>query len=127
MSVVKYCGLALLTVAVAMIIAELKPNISKLVTLTACTGFVCAAAATLYPSYKYFSTLIEDTALSEYSSTLIKALGVALAVEISADVCRDAGEGGLASKLEMIGKAELLLLALPLIGELIERARSLLL
>ena len=127
MSVVKYCGLALLTLAVAMIITELKPGISKLVTMSVCAGFVCAAAAILYPSYKYFSTLIEDTALSEYSSTLIQALGIALAVEVSADVCKDAGEAGLASKLEMIGKAELLLLALPLIGELIERARALLL
>ena len=127
MSIVKYCGLALLTVAVAMIISELKPSVSKLVTLTVCSGFICAAVVTLYPSYKYLSTLITDTPLSEYAATLLKALGVALAVEISADVCKDAGEGGLASKLEMIGRAELLLLALPLIGELIERARSLLL
>ncbi len=126
MSIVKYCGLALLTVAAAMIIAELKPSVSKLVTLTVCAGFICAAAASLYPSYKYLSTLITDTPLADYASTLLKALGVALAVEISADVCKDAGEAGLASKLEMIGRAELLLLSLPLISELIERARSLL-
>ncbi len=127
MSIVKYCGLALVTVAAAMIIAELKPSVSKLVTLTVCAGFLCAAVASLYPSYKYLSSLISDTPLSDYASTLLKALGVALAVEISADVCKDAGEGGLASKLEMIGRAELLLLSLPLISELIERARSLLL
>ncbi len=126
MSIVKYCGLALLTVAAAMIIAEFKPSVSRLVTLTVCAGFVCAAAASLYPSYKYLSNIVSDTPLAGYSSTLLKALGVALAVEISADVCKDAGEAGLASRLEMIGRAELLLLALPLIGELIERARSLL-
>ena len=126
MSIVKYCGLALLTVAAAMIIAEFKPSISRLVTLTVCAGFVCAAAASLYPSYRYLSNIVADTPLAGYSSTLLKALGVALAVEISADVCKDAGETGLASRLEMIGRAELLLLALPRIGGLRERARSLL-
>lgn len=126
MSIVKYCGLALLTVAAAMIISELKPSVSKLVTLTVCVGFVCAAVSILYPSYKYLSNFIGGTSFSNYANTLLKALGVALAVEISADVCKDAGEAGLASKLEMIGRAELLLLALPLISELIEKARSLL-
>ena len=126
MNVVKYCGLALITVAAAMILSELKPKMSKAVVITVGAAFLCAAISGLYPSVKYITELVSDTPFANYAGTLIKALGVALSVEICADICRDAGENSLASKLETVGKAELLALAIPLIGELLTRAKALL-
>lgn len=127
MSILKYCGLALLALSVIMILSEFKPKLAKLAAITVGIYMLTAVIANVYPSVKLISELGQDTPLAKYSSTLIKALGVALAVEITADTCRDAGENTLASRLEMIGKAELLLLALPLVYELINIARGIIL
>ena len=63
--------------------------------------------------------------LSPYVKVLLKGLGVTYVVHIGADVCRDLGAAGIASKLELCGKAELLLLALPYLGEVISLALAL--
>jgi stage III sporulation protein AD len=51
---------------------------------------------------------------------------VTLAAQFTAELCRDAGEGALASRLELAGRAEILLLALPLIRELTALAAGML-
>ena len=48
-----------------------------------------------------------------------------LAVQFSAELCRDAGESAIASKLELVGKAEIIILALPLVRELLGLAGGL--
>ena len=126
MSIIKYCGIALLALSAVMIVGELKPKLSKLMAMCVGMSMLVAAAANLYPTVKLIGGFVGDTPLATYSSTLLKARGVSLAVEICADLCRDAGEASLAARLEMIGKAELLLLALPLVTELADIARGLL-
>jgi stage III sporulation protein AD len=49
-----------------------------------------------------------------YLVTLLKILGIAYIAEFGAQICRDAGEGTIASKIELAGKILILLLALPI-------------
>ena len=44
----------------------------------------------------------------------MRALAVALAVKLAADICRECGAAGVGSALETVGKIEVLLLSLPL-------------
>lgn len=127
MSVLRYCGLILLASFIAMLLSELNGTMARLA--RACVGacIFCALVSSVYPSVKLLRELICETPLADTCETLFKALGVALAVEVCADACRDAGESSLASKLELVGKAELILLAIPLVRELMECARGLLL
>lgn len=58
---------------------------------------------------------------------LLKTLGLCFLTQTAADVCRDAGEGSLAAKVEMAGKTAILLLCLPLYQELLDLAAELIL
>ena len=58
-------------------------------------------------------------------SILIKALGVAFLTEVSASVCRDSGESGLATWVETAGKLEILLLSFPLIRAVMDTVGAL--
>ncbi len=58
--------------------------------------------------------------------TLLKALGISAITQITADVCREAGEGTVAGQVELIGKLEIVLLSLPLAAQLLTMARGLL-
>ena len=57
---------------------------------------------------------------------LLKALGVAFLTEAAASVCRDSGEGGLATWVETAGKLEILLLSFPLISTVMDTVTDIL-
>ncbi len=77
----------------------------------------------------YFSDIIKiytDFApLAEGAEALLKIIGSSYLFGISSDVCRELGEGGIASALSLLGKLEVLALALPYIKELLSLATSL--
>ncbi len=68
----------------------------------------------------------EKTAFSGYAMILLKALGIAYITAFTAELCKSAGEGMLASAAVLAGKGELILLSLPLISRLLEIAAELL-
>jgi stage III sporulation protein AD len=57
---------------------------------------------------------------------LLKALGVAFLTETAASVCRDSGETGLATWVEIAGKLEILLLSFPLIRTVMDTVTDML-
>ena len=57
---------------------------------------------------------------------LLRVSGVTVAAELAAQLCRDAGAGALAQKLELVGKAVILCACLPVLVQLCDVALSLL-
>ena len=56
---------------------------------------------------------------------MLRSLGIAVVAGCAADVCRDLGQDSVASGVELAGKAEIMLVCLPLITELLSVVRSL--
>lgn len=50
----------------------------------------------------------------EYIQILFKALGICFLTQFASDVCKDAGETALSSKIETAGKLMILIISLPL-------------
>lgn len=50
-----------------------------------------------------------------YLNTVLKILGIAYLASFCSEICRDAGEGSLASKVEFAGKIMILVLAIPIL------------
>lgn len=64
--------------------------------------------------------LLQDLALKAnidfvYLNTVFKILGIAYLASFCSEICRDAGEGSLASKVEFAGKILILVLAIPIL------------
>jgi stage III sporulation protein AD len=55
-----------------------------------------------------------------YLNTLLKIIGIAYIAEFGAQVCRDAGEGATAGKVEFAGKLIILVIAIPLVSAVLE-------
>ena len=69
--------------------------------------------------------LAMTTISTENFGVVLKAAGVCLMAQLTADTCRDAGESALAAKAELVGRVLMLLMALPLFEELLTLATSL--
>ncbi len=55
-----------------------------------------------------------------YLTTVLKIMGIAYIAEFGAQVCKDAGEGSIATKIELAAKILVLALALPIITAILE-------
>ncbi len=55
-----------------------------------------------------------------YLTLLLKAVGATYACEFCAGICRDAGYGGIAGQVEMLGKLYILLTGMPVLMALLE-------
>ena len=55
-----------------------------------------------------------------YFSTILKVIGIAYITEFGAQICRDAGENSIASKIEFAGKVLIMVLAIPVLAALLD-------
>lgn len=123
---IKYCAVALCALAAILFMRGAKNDFAGFVGIAASAVLLGGAAATAIPVFEYVNSTVSGTVFASYLSTLMKAVGVTVAVQFVSEICRDSGESALASKLELAGKAEILVLCLPLAGELMELAKEIL-
>jgi len=61
-----------------------------------------------------------------FLETILKIIGIAYIAEFGAQMTRDAGQGAIASKIELAGKVLILVMAVPIIQIIIETVIDLL-
>lgn len=67
-----------------------------------------------------FDALITRTGLGDAAKCALKIVGVGYVFGISADVCREMGEGGVANALTTVGRLEIFVAVLPYILKMVE-------
>lgn len=55
-----------------------------------------------------------------YVETILKIIGIAYIAEFAAQITKDAGQGAIASKIELAGKILILAMAIPILTVMIE-------
>ncbi len=72
-----------------------------------------------------FRMMAEGSQAAPLVEAMLKLLGVGYLVHIAAECCRESGAASLASKVELCGKLEMLVICLPYIHELLSYATDL--
>ena len=123
-----WARVAMLCVAGAVMAASLKgtkPEMALAVALA--TG--AAAAGMMLPGIRETAEAVRSLSKGgggESAKVMLKAAGVSLLSEYSAQLCRDAGESSLAGRAEMAGRVAVAALAVPMVGRLVEGIKGLL-
>ena len=120
MGIFQVSGVALLGVMAVFLLRELRSAAAA--TLRLATGIVLLLAALgLYvPILARVRTLFSLSGGAVLADSVLRAVGIGLVTELTAGFCRDLGEGGVADAVLLFGKLEILLLALPLVDELLK-------
>ena len=113
MDTLKMCGVALIASFAAMLLREVRRDLDIPVRIAAAVLLLGAGVAMAAPLAAYLGC-DAGAALGDDMEVLVRALAVALAVKLAADICRECGAAGVGSALETVGKIEVLLLSLPL-------------
>jgi stage III sporulation protein AD len=117
---------ALLMVTCTTLIREWKSDFVPLIRIGAVVLFGSLLIAAAKPLLSLITDLGKGASTATYVETVLKGLGIVILTQISSDICRDSGEGTLASHIETVGKVELLLLCMPLMKEILSVAQRLL-
>lgn len=127
LDILQIVGIGLLATILILVIREQKPMFAFL--LAAFVGV--AIFLTMIGKIEGVVSVLEDLAdrsgiSSVYLKTMLKIIGIAYIAEFGAQIVRDAGLESVASKIEFAGKVLILVMAVPIIGVLIETVLNLL-
>ncbi|NLZ38862.1 MAG: stage III sporulation protein AD [Firmicutes bacterium] len=121
MEIIQIVAFALIATFLVIVVRETNSFYAMIIAMAAGIIIFLRVAA-------YLSTIINillDMTLQAnisliYLNTLLKILGIAYLAEFGAQICRDAGEGIIASKVEFAGKLLILVMAMPLVVAVLE-------
>ncbi len=119
MNDIKLCGIVICCIVVVSIFKGIKNEYTLFLRIIITVLISSLSFVLFIPILEYIDEITKGTQIYAYLPTLIKILGIAIITEITADICIDAGENSIASKVSLFAKSEILLLTLPLIKELL--------
>lgn len=126
MEILAISGIALVSTVLCLTLKKYHPEYSMIVSIAAGLLILGTILSKIYPAISEIRSLVINAGLSsEYSSILLKTLGICFVTQFSSDCCKDAGESSLASKVELTGKLSIILIALPLFEKITSTATKL--
>lgn len=124
---IQIVGLGLISTVLILVVREQKPMFAFL--LAAFTGLFIF----LYVIGKIEAVIAVLEQLADrsgipsiYLKTILKIIGIAYIAEFGSQIVRDAGQEGIASKIEFAGKILILVMAVPIISVIVETVLGLL-
>ncbi len=121
MEIVKIVGVAITACIISQILKKEKSDIALLFSLFASVLIIMYAFAKLSDIISLLYDLIDKTNVDKrYLEIIIKITGIAYIASFASDICQDADNKVLASKVEFAGKVIIISLAMPILGALIE-------
>ncbi len=118
---VKIIGIAIITTVAVLIIKQLKPELAVVVGLAGSIIIVIIIVNMLGSVFNIFDGIVERTGVDkELFVVVLKIIGVGYLTEFSANLCLDAGVNSMADKIMLAGKVVIMLMALPIINNLLE-------
>lgn len=112
-------SLTVIFVTLLMLIRSIKGEMALPLSICISVSLTGVAMAVCVPLVDYINSIAEPYSQG-YLSVLMKAIGISLVTSSAVDICRDSGETAIASKVELLGKCEILVLSLPLIRDITE-------
>ncbi len=120
-AVIQIAALATVAAVCAAVIKKQTPDMALVLAVCAVALVLFAGVGILRPVRTLLDTLAQRAGLSAaVLGPVLKTVGTALLTRVTAELCRDAGERGVASAVEMAGGACALVICLPLFEAVVQ-------
>lgn len=127
MEIIKIISVAIITCFLALLLKQYKPEFAMAAAICGGVLMLMMAAPSLMSLIDRANQFAARAGIDDkYLAPAFKIVGIAYLTQYSSEMCRDAGEGALAAKLEMTGKIIMLTVALPVAAALFETIEGIL-
>ena len=127
MEIMKIVAIAVSGVVMAAVVKSFRPELSIYVVLATVMVIFLMALDKLSTVFQFLGTVYgQMTYGKNFFPIIIKVLAVAYLADFTAQLCKDAGEGAIANKVELAGKIVIFYLAMPILLAILELINSVL-
>lgn len=122
MEIVKIIGIAICAVVVIIIIKQYKPEFAVYISLIATALILCLLLDKISGIVNLLTNLASkmNGTSQEFLKILLKITGIAFLTEFAVNICKDAGENAISSKVDLGGKVIIVTLSIPIISSMLE-------
>lgn len=116
MEIVQIVGLGLVATVLALVLRNNKPELAIFIGISVGIIIFLFMLDKIMAIFAVMEGLSQKANLSMvYLGTILKIVGIAYIADFGSQICRDAGEGAIASKIEFGAKIIILVLAVPIV------------
>jgi len=109
-------GLGLVVAVLAIILRGNRPEMAIMLSMAAGIIIFLSMMGKISSVLEVITDLSDRANISMvYLGTILKIVGIAYVADFGAQICRDAGEGAVASKIEFAAKIIVLVMAVPIV------------
>lgn len=120
MEVIKIVGVSIFAVIMIIILKNYRPEMALVLSIITGIGIMLHAISKMSSVINVLNDLVSKSGVNtDFLLIIIKVIGIAYMVEFGKNVCIDAGQSSIATKLEMAGKVVIVVLTIPLISSLV--------
>ncbi|WLR57631.1 stage III sporulation protein AD [Mesobacillus subterraneus] len=121
MEILQITGVALIATFLTLIVKEQKPNFAFLLIVFTGSAIFLFLVDQIYQIISMIQSLAANAKVNlVYVETILKIIGIAYIAEFAAQITKDAGQGAIASKIELGGKILILTMTIPILTVMIE-------
>ena len=121
MEIIQIVGLGLVVTFLIVLIKQHRPELALQLSVLAGVIIFSLMLGKIGAVFNVLKDLAEKANLNYiYMGTVLKIVGIAYIADFGAQICRDAGEGAIANKIEFAAKILVLILAIPVILAILE-------
>ena len=119
MGVFEGLGICLIAVMLSVVIGNYKKEYAVVITVSVGCIILVNVISSLYKPVKEFFSVLKNSGLqSERFLVAVKVLAIGYITQFIADTCRDFGQSAVAAKAELVGRAAIFVMTIPLLNEL---------
>jgi len=121
MEIIKIAVIALTGVISAALLKSINKDISLYVILATSVIILIAVLGEISEIFSFIENIYDDITYGrEFFPVIIKVLIIAYITDFTAQLCKDAGEGSIGSKVELAGKVIIFYIAMPILTAILE-------
>lgn len=119
--IIKIVGIGLITLILIIIIKQYRPEFAIYISILAGIGIILLSLDKISNIINLLQQICNKSGVnSKFLEILLKMTGIAFLAEFAISICKDAGEGSIASKVELGSKAIIISMSIPIIYNLLE-------
>lgn len=121
MEIIKIIGIGLISLIMAIIVKQYKPEFAIYISIIAGVIILGLAFDRLAEVIKLLNNLAKRTSVNgKFIALLLKITGISILTEFAVSLCKDSGENAIASKIDIGGKIMIVAISIPIISSLLE-------
>ena len=121
MEIIKIIGIGLISLIIIILLKQYKPEFTIYISLLAGVLILLLVIDELSGIISLLQTFANKVSINgTFLSLLIKITGIAFLSEFAVSICKDSGEGAIASKIELGSKIIIISMSVPIISSLLE-------